>query len=686
MVMRKDVRQIRPYVYEIARNFRHDMRVPARFYADETILQQALGDDCLDQLINTATLPGIVGHALAMPDIHQGYGFPIGGVVATTGADGVISPGGVGFDINCLAGDSLVLDAWGYTRPIAEYETDWPTQTLRCHALQANREAQTPVAHFLRQTPRALVLRATTASGRTLVATADHPVWTPEGMVELGALAEGDRVAVVGFDGVPYEEPSDDVILTQADLENTLARLGKGAEGNAVGQIMRHLDSLGLLPLRYSSPALPPLLRVMGIVWGDGTMHISSSGKGVTACYGRVEDLEDLRQDIQAIGFTPSRVYARSRHHRFQTTYGISEFDFVETWIKVSSTALVTLLVALGVPLGRKVQSDWRLPAWIKAAPRWQKRLFLAAHFGAEMNAPGTVSQHDYNFETPILSLNKRTAYVESGAAWLQDIADLLTEFGVETLPIGRRVEYTNAQGEVSIRLRLPVVAMPANLIRFWSQVGFECHRHKRSLASVAVIYLRRKQAVLAARAATARAAVAMQAAGESASAIKAALVGAHANERFIERSLWEERETDPRIGLAFMPFASFAHQATAGLGQSGMVWDEVVRIEPRPDFSGDVYDFTVAHEDHNFVANGFVVSNCGVRLLASHLDRQTVQPHLSALATELYKQVPSGAGEKGFVSLSVKELDEVLAQGSQWALKKGFARADDLEHTEERA
>ena len=56
MVMRKDVRQIRPYVYEIAQNFRHDMRVPARFYADETILQQALGDDCLDQLINTATL------------------------------------------------------------------------------------------------------------------------------------------------------------------------------------------------------------------------------------------------------------------------------------------------------------------------------------------------------------------------------------------------------------------------------------------------------------------------------------------------------------------------------------------------------------------------------------------------------------------------------------------------------
>lgn len=101
MVKRSDLQQVQPYVYEVPHGFRHDMRVAARFYADELILQQALGDDCLDQLINTTTLPGIVGHALAMPDIHQGYGFPIGGVVATAGADGVISPGGVGFDINC---------------------------------------------------------------------------------------------------------------------------------------------------------------------------------------------------------------------------------------------------------------------------------------------------------------------------------------------------------------------------------------------------------------------------------------------------------------------------------------------------------------------------------------------------------------------------------------------------------
>lgn len=101
MVKRSDFKQVGEYTYEVPQGFRPDMRVPARFYADPELLQGALGDKSLEQLVNTATLPGIVKYALAMPDIHQGYGFPIGGVIATELPDGVISPGGVGYDINC---------------------------------------------------------------------------------------------------------------------------------------------------------------------------------------------------------------------------------------------------------------------------------------------------------------------------------------------------------------------------------------------------------------------------------------------------------------------------------------------------------------------------------------------------------------------------------------------------------
>src|SRR5438093_13573173 len=77
------------------------MRVPARVVADEALIAHLRSDASLHQLANGATLPGIVRCALAMPDIHQGYGLPVGGVVATDAERGVVSPGAIGFDINC---------------------------------------------------------------------------------------------------------------------------------------------------------------------------------------------------------------------------------------------------------------------------------------------------------------------------------------------------------------------------------------------------------------------------------------------------------------------------------------------------------------------------------------------------------------------------------------------------------
>src|SRR5215210_3682066 len=77
------------------------MRVPGRIIAQPSLLPSIQEDNAPEQVANVATLPGIVGYAMAMPDIHWGYGFPIGGVAATRVSDGVVSPGGVGFDINC---------------------------------------------------------------------------------------------------------------------------------------------------------------------------------------------------------------------------------------------------------------------------------------------------------------------------------------------------------------------------------------------------------------------------------------------------------------------------------------------------------------------------------------------------------------------------------------------------------
>lgn len=95
------IERISDTLWEIPRTARGDMRVPARFYASERMLDELLGDRSLEQLANVATLPGIRRFAIAMPDAHEGYGFPIGGVAAFDLREGVISPGGIGYDINC---------------------------------------------------------------------------------------------------------------------------------------------------------------------------------------------------------------------------------------------------------------------------------------------------------------------------------------------------------------------------------------------------------------------------------------------------------------------------------------------------------------------------------------------------------------------------------------------------------
>ncbi|MDD4876486.1 MAG: RtcB family protein [Dehalococcoidales bacterium] len=101
VLWQETLRKIDDYHWEIPLDYKGGMRVPGMIFASESMLNHIWEEDVFQQVANVACLPGIIGYSLAMPDIHWGYGFPIGGVAATRVSNGVISPGGVGFDINC---------------------------------------------------------------------------------------------------------------------------------------------------------------------------------------------------------------------------------------------------------------------------------------------------------------------------------------------------------------------------------------------------------------------------------------------------------------------------------------------------------------------------------------------------------------------------------------------------------
>lgn len=93
--------RIDQYRWRLPKSYKHGMRVDGLIFADERLMDIIDQENAVEQVANVAFLPGIVGHSMAMPDIHWGYGFPVGGVAGTDTETGVISPGGIGFDINC---------------------------------------------------------------------------------------------------------------------------------------------------------------------------------------------------------------------------------------------------------------------------------------------------------------------------------------------------------------------------------------------------------------------------------------------------------------------------------------------------------------------------------------------------------------------------------------------------------
>jgi len=101
MISKKDFRKINNWLWEIPKSFRPDMRVPARIYVSEKMLEDVFRDQSIPQLMNGCTLPGIMRYGIAMPDCHEGYSVPIGFVGAIRTSEGIISPGACGFDINC---------------------------------------------------------------------------------------------------------------------------------------------------------------------------------------------------------------------------------------------------------------------------------------------------------------------------------------------------------------------------------------------------------------------------------------------------------------------------------------------------------------------------------------------------------------------------------------------------------
>ena len=625
------IKRIDKYVWEIPKDAQPGMRVPGRIYADDALIEKMRTDATLQQCANVATLPGLYNWSITMPDGHEGYGFPIGGVAASDYDEGVVSPGGIGYDINCLATSTEILTRDGFRRTIGDFARCWPHSILKVFDLNDHVETSAPVVGYLENRLKQPIRMLKTGNGRAILATGDHPVLTPTGMKPARDISTGEKVAVYPFRGVKFEQPRHNILLRPRNFDEYTAR---------------ELQSRGLIPLALDSSKIGAVARLLGYAIGDGyiskiivkrTDRSSSRERFILSLVGESEGLEEARKDIEFLGYRPSRVYSRTRRQTVVTAYREYETVGHENTIHTQSRSLALFMNKLGLPVGRKTQVDFEIPSWIMTAPLWIKRNFLAGLFGAELTSPSTITGHPYNFQQLTLTVSKKRNLTKSGVRFLFQIRKLLRGFGVDSY-LTRPIPSTPR----TVGLRLVVRSRDENLIKIWSQIGYEYNKKRQRIASLAVEYLTLKR----------------QHKGEL---------------------------KDRSKPIEFPTFNGFVSECEKQLGPSGMVYDSVISNAVFPEYAGPVYDFTVNHKDHNFVADGLVVSNCGVRLIRTNLTEADVRPVLGKLLDTLFVNIPSGLGSRGKVGrLSQGDLEKVTSEGVEWAVDHGYGWAEDQKHCEE--
>jgi len=676
---KKDFKKISDWLWEVPKSFRPDMQVPARVYASEKMLEDVFRDRSLGQLVNVATLPGIVNYSLAMPDIHEGYGFPIGGVAAMDMKTGVISPGGVGYDINCIHPSTRVNLGFGTYKPVKDLFSDWYKHHFLCIDKKRREIKNSYASFFLTRKEKENIFILKTKSGFTLKVTGDHPVYLKKkGMVKAQNLKKGDEVVLSPFKGIIYEEPFRKTVISEQVIKKVAKELGITDNGNALIQVLSYLKKQKIVPLQFNSSKMQYLLKIIGYLYGDGVLIFNRKFGGYASFYGKKEDLESIRQDIILAGFHPSKVYTRFRRHKINTFYQKYSFVTEENSVHIRSTAFVIVARALGVPIGNKTYQHFSLPIWFPKLRLWQKRLFLAAFFGAEMSKPATLNK--YNFYGLQLNINKAIPFKDSGKQFLEDIRKNLKEFAVNTGDVVE-VEKNATQGKTTC-LRFHVLGNSLNLINFFETVGYEYNKEKKKLATCAILYLRLKQKIIDLRYLVhglVKKLYKIENIPVNKLVKKFSSQECFIGKRFIEHAAWTNGRENPRIALSFPSFQEFIQRNSFG---DYFAIDTIESIN-REEYHGVVYDLTMKDKDHNFIADNFVVSNCGMRLLKSDHKEEEIKPNLEKLATEIQKEVPSGLGQGRQIKLDASSINRILENGAQRVVEQGYGEKEDLENCE---
>lgn len=511
--------------------------------------------------------------------------------------------------IKCVAPGTKVYLSDGCHKAIEDMSSNWRASEIFC--FEGGLTSSKLVDFF--RLPRTDAQKResfhiVTETGRELKASGDHPMYTRRGIRELRELSPGDYVAVMPSTPIEFEHATG-ILAGMAHVRKFIP------ENSSPELAVKRLCKLRLLPLRLDDPRIPRLARLIGHLFGDGTLYKSVGSNGHTQariiCSGSIPDLNEIKPDIESLGFHTTPITTRKSVSIVESAKGgkrtVSGYS---STFACASLGLVALLEALGVPAGDKAKKRFDIPEWIKKSPLWVKEEFLSAYFGSELEKPRT-GKKGRTFHPPCLAFSKMEESVESGRIFSQSIKNMLSEFGIEVSTVTEKESAIRKDGTKTIQFRLSIASGHKNLINLFGKIGYRYCKSRQTLALHALEYLLLHQKQMENSQSAYQKAMKLFSKGRAENEVFEEVKKTH-HITMPQIKSWHYNpiKNTENLGrtLKMPAFDQWRKGASQGL-KDGLVWEKLESISPFKCL--ELYDITTASNAHNFFANGFLTGNC---------------------------------------------------------------------------
>ncbi len=499
----------------------------------------------------------------------------------------------------CVAPDTKVQLSNGTQRKIIELRNCWKESELATYD-KKNGITQTELKKFWAIKPEEYNTKCykliTKETGRSVIATSDHPFYTNNSIKLTGELRVGDRVIIRPLDTPLYDE-KDNVIATRKDI------IKNAPKETYIKHTMNVLEELKLIPLSLKDQRSMIIARLMGHLFGDGTFILKKDNSRMIF-RGKKEDLKIIQNDILNLGFKPEKIFIKTTNGEIQTIKGkILKIKGSGSGFEIRNKPLGLLFKVLGAPNGDKVKISYGVPKWIINAPAYIKREFLASYFGCELKKPNIRKKSKTNFDTLTFKISKIESNINGGLKFINDIKKMLKEFDIKITSINKESGNMRKDGYKTVSLAANIMDNKSKT-NFFGKIGYIYNRGNDNMARIAYEYCTLKEKAIQERRKKYLEAMELRRHGIKFKDISKRLgisIGMLEN--------WLYKNDQAGLSVEFPTFIEWEKLATRGLENKGMVWETLDRIEET--YTPFVCDVTTTKETHNFFANGFLSGNC---------------------------------------------------------------------------